>query len=175
MKRGVAVRGGRACLLRWAWLLISCSAAGCGSSGRGPTAPAPSSVPEVATERCPAFPGPEIVNLPRWPVANPAQDAACSGNVRPTFKNIVVARRDGGVEVEFATVDPDANAMCWAVYFNGRASGWGCGGGASGGVPRGVAGSGSSFSNFLTFPVEVRVVGWDDQGCLAEPVCVTVF
>ena len=87
---------------------------------------------------------------------------------------MVVSRRDRGVQVEFATVDPDASAMCWAVYMNGRPSGWGCGGGASGGPPSGVRGSGLSFSNVLTFPVEVRVLGWDDQGCLAEPVCVTV-
>jgi hypothetical protein len=50
------------------------------------------------------------------------------------------------------------------AYLNEYYGGGGCGG----------LGEASTFINDLTFPVAVRVVAWDERGCLAEPVCMSV-
>jgi hypothetical protein len=101
---------------------------------------------------------------PGWPLPSPSQDTACRGDVRPRIGQVAGGRRDQGVQVNFVVIDPDTTSVCDAVYLNGRYKGSACGG----------TGNKAAFSNFLTFPVQIRLTAWDDQGCLAAPVCLTV-
>jgi hypothetical protein len=84
--------------------------------------------------------------------------------VRPRFDRVVAERRLQGVEVSFVVLDADSGTVCEVVHMNGSWRSSACGG----------TGPGLSFANNLAFPVEVRLVGWDDRGCLAVPVCLTV-
>jgi hypothetical protein len=150
-------------LRRCVAILASCSLTCCGSSITPPSVVEPTPLPPTVATPCSAWPGPEAIH-PGWPVPNPSQAAACLSNERPRFEQVVAERRLEGVQVTWLMVDPDSGSACDAVYMNGRyrSGGWG-------GVGRGL-----SFHNRLTFPVEVRLVAWDEQGCLAVPVCLVV-
>ena len=128
----------------------------------GPTAPTALSTPTPTP--CSSMPGPEANVFPDRAFPSADQEKACSGNVRPRIEDLVATRRDQGVEIGFNTVDSDALYSCSSKYFNGTWRGGSCGG----------VGRGGFFSNFLTFPVHVRVVAWDDRGCLAVPACLVV-
>jgi hypothetical protein len=136
----------------------------CGGAGvTAPQTATPSPAATVPTVGCSAWPGSEAF-FTGSPVPDPSQENACFNNVRPRFEQVVAARQGTGIEVTYVTVDADARTLCEATYFNGRWRAASCGG----------RGPGRTFISGLTFPVHVRIVGWDERGCLAEPVCLTV-
>jgi hypothetical protein len=93
-----------------------------------------------------------------------SQAEACASNERPRLVDVIAARRGpDGVAVEGDVVDGDARTLCQITLIDERGLGGGCGGGRFG-----------SFQSRVTFPLTVRVVAWDDRGCLAEPVCLRV-
>ena len=150
---------GVATLLGAAMELTACA----GNSGSPAMAdPPPTPPPPTPPEACSPWPR-SLAPLGTCPPPATDQAAACSGNARPRIEQVSAVRAQRGVSVTFFTVDADSQSISTEAYLNHL------GGGACGGL-----GPGGAFTNNLTFPVSVRLVAWDERGCLASPVCLTV-
>ncbi|MET0554675.1 MAG: hypothetical protein ABW221_16665 [Vicinamibacteria bacterium] len=149
---------------RSATLAVSCLLAGCSDRVMTPLVPPPLQAPTAQAPACSAWPGAEIVQI-GYPGPAVSQETACRSNEPPRFERFDARRRAAGVEVTYDLLDSDSGGVCDVTYMNGRWQGAACGG------PGGPL---TAFSSGLTFPVEVRLVAWDDKGCLALPVCLTV-
>lgn len=143
--------------VRMGVVVVVSATVACGADSPTTTAPSDAELFQVVV--CPVRPLPSLSRF-CW---DPASDqvAACAGRPRPVL-DVVASRELGGARVTYSVAN--AVRVASVAYLN---TDWG--GGCGGPVGSGF------FSPGVTFPVQVRVVAWDEHGCLAGPVCMTVY